>query len=253
MEKKYKNFKVIIKENYDSASKAVADVIADFMGTKPNGVLGLATGGTPVGAYGQLIALCAAGKADFSNITCFNLDEYHPISPFSDQSYKYFMKDNLFDYVNISPDNTYIPDGMATDVQAECATYEQKIAAIGGIDLQLLGIGINGHIGFNEPDSAFPRETHYVELTASTIEANSRYFTSLDEVPKHALTMGIGTIFAARQILIMITGSAKADIAEAAILGDITPKVPASILQLHPDVTLVMDVDAAKNIITRLP
>ncbi|MCL2376216.1 MAG: glucosamine-6-phosphate deaminase [Defluviitaleaceae bacterium] len=252
MEKKYKNFKIVIKENYDSTSIVVADIIAGLVNAKSGGVLGLATGGTPVGAYKQLIAMQAAGKVDFSHVTCFNLDEYHPIAASNSQSYKYFMKDNLFNHININPANTHIPDGMAEDVQAECAAYEQKIAAAGGIDLQLLGIGSNGHIGFNEPASAFSRETNYIALEASTIEANARYFNSPDEVPKHALTMGIGTIFAARRIVMMITGAAKANIAEAAILGYISPQVPASILQLHPDVTFVLDADAAKNIIPRI-
>jgi len=252
MEKRYRNFKIIIKDSYDNTSSAVADIIADCINTKANTVLGLATGGTPVGAYKKLIEMQSAGKLDFSRVTCFNLDEYHPIAATNDQSYKYFMKDNLFDHINIDPANTHIPDGMAADVQTECIAYEQKIAAASGIDLQLLGIGMNGHIGFNEPASAFSRVTNYVELEASTIEANSRYFDSADEVPKHALTMGIGTIFAARQIVMMITGAAKANIAEAAVLGNITPQVPASILQLHPNVMLVMDGDAAKNIIARL-
>jgi glucosamine-6-phosphate deaminase len=252
MEKNYKNFKIIVKDDYDGASAATASIIADFVAANPSGALGLATGSTPEGAYAKLIEANKAGKADFSQILTFNLDEYHPIEQTNSQSYVYYMKDKFFNHININPANTHLPNGEAADPVAECAAYEAKIAAAGGIGLQLLGIGFNGHIGFNEPAATFPKATNYVKLDASTIEANSRFFDNADQVPKHALTMGIGTIFAAKQVLMMVTGAGKADIIETAVFGDIDPQVPASILQLHPNVTLVMDAAAAIKIAKRL-
>ncbi|MDR2182939.1 MAG: glucosamine-6-phosphate deaminase [Clostridiales bacterium] len=252
MEKNYKNFKIIIRDDYDSASAAAADIILDFVAAQPAGVLGLATGSTPEGAYAGLIEAHRAGKADFSHITSFNLDEYHPIEKANSQSYDHFMRKKLFDHININPDNIYLPNGEAADPDAECAAYEAKIGLAGGIGLQLLGIGTNGHIGFNEPAAFFPKATHHVALDASTITANARFFDNAEQVPKHALTMGIGTIFAAGQILLVVTGAAKSDIIEKAVFGDIAPQLPASILQLHPDVTLVMDAAAAAKIAPRL-
>ena len=252
MGKNYKNFKIVIKDDYDGASVAAANIIADFVAANPAGVLGLATGSTPEGAYAKLIEAHRAGKADFSRIVSFNLDEYHPIEKTNSQSYDYFMRNKLFNHINIDPTNIHLPNGEASDPAVECAEYEAKIASAGGIGLQLLGIGVNGHIGFNEPAAAFSRATNHVTLDASTIEANSRFFDNADQVPKHALTMGIGTIFSAKQILIVVTGSGKADIIEKAVFGDIDPQVPASILQLHPDVTLVMDAAAAKKVTAHL-
>jgi len=248
MEKIYNNFKIIIKDDYDGASTAAANILASFVSASPKGVLGLATGSTPEGAYAKLIEMHSAGKVDFSNIISFNLDEYHPIEKTNNQSYDYFMRKNLFSNVNINPDNVHLPNGEAKDPLAECIAYEAKIAAAGGIGLQLLGIGNNGHIGFNEPAPFFPKSTNYVELEASTIEANSRFFDDANQVPKHALTMGIGTIFAAKQILMVVAGAHKADIIEKAVFGNIDPQLPASILQLHPDVTFVLDTDAATKI-----
>jgi len=248
MEKIYKNFKIIIKDDYDGASAAAADILADFVTANPSGVLGLATGSTPEGAYAKLIE----AKVDFSRISTFNLDEYHPIEKTNSQSYDYFMRQKLFNHINIAPANINLPNGEATDPIAECAAYEAKIAASGGIGLQLLGIGLNGHIGFNEPAANFPKTTHHIALDASTINANARFFDNANQVPKHALTMGIGTIFSAKQILIVVTGAAKADIIAQAVLGNITPQLPASILQLHPGVTLVMDAPATSKIMPQL-
>lgn len=252
MEKNYKNIKIIVKGSYGCASATAADIIGGFVTAQPSGVLGLATGSTPEGAYTKLIEAHRTGKLDFSRITSFNLDEYHPIENTNSQSYVYYMRDKLFNHINIDPANTHLPNGEAPDPHAECAVYEAKIAAAGGIGLQVLGIGLNGHIGFNEPATAFPRATNYVELEASTINANARFFDNADDVPKHALTMGIGTIFSAKQILLVVTGAAKADIVNEAIFGDITPQVPASILQLHPNVTLVMDESAAAKVLENL-
>ena len=253
MERTYKNFKIIIKDDYDGASAVAADIITGFITANPACVLGLATGSTPEGTYAKLIEAYRAGKADFSRIATFNLDEYHPIEATNSQSYKYYMHDKLFNHINInSRANAHLPNGEATDPDAECTAYEAKIAAAGGIDLQLLGIGFNGHIGFNEPAPAFSKVTHYVALDASTIAANARFFDNPGQVPKHALTMGIGTIFGAKQILLMVTGAAKADIIEKAIFGDINPHLPASVLQLHSNVTLVMDAAAATKVVAQL-
>ena len=252
MEKKCKVFKIITESDYDGASAVAADIIADFVVANPTGVLGLATGSTPEGAYAKLIEAHRAGKADFSGITSFNLDEYHPIERANSQSYTYYMREKLFNHININPVNAHLPNGEAADPRAECAEYEAKIAATGGIGLQLLGLGLNGHIGFNEPGTTFPKTTHHVALDPSTIAANARFFDSAEQVPKHAITMGIGTIFAAKEILLMVTGAAKADIIERAMFGEITPQLPASILQLHSNVTLVMDAAAAMKVVARL-
>ena len=252
MGKNYRNFKIIVKDDYDGASAVAADIITSFVAANSSGVLGLATGSTPEGTYAKIIEAHRAGKADFSHITSFNLDEYHPIEKTNSQSYAYYMQEKLFNHININPANAHLPNGEAADPCAECAAYEAKIAAAGGIDLQLLGIGNNGHIGFNEPSTTFPKTTYHVALDPSTIAANSRFFDNADQVPKHALTMGIGTIFTAGEIVLMATGVSKADIIEKAIFGDISPQVPASILQLHPNVTLVMDAAAAAKLVTKL-
>ena len=189
---------------------------------------------------------------DFSHITTFNLDEYHPIAKSNPQSYDYFMKENLFNHVGIDPARTHIPNGECEDPHLECAEYEAKIAAAGGIDLQLIGIGLNGHIGFNEPSNHFTRSTNYIELTDSTIQANRRFFASEKDVPRHALTMGIRTIMSARKILLIANGELKAGILEKVLFGDIMPQVPASVLQLHRDVTVVLDKYASTYIAPRL-
>ena len=252
MKKNHQNFKVIIEETYENICSVTADIIANFITAKPKSTLGFATGSTPLGVYSRLAELHKAGKADFAHITCFNLDEYHPIEKTDSQSYNHYMHENLFSGINIDPKNTHLPNGTAKDALEECAAYEQKISDAGGIDLQLLGLGHNGHIGFNEPAAVFPKATHYTPLTKSTITANSRLFASPDLVPKHAITMGIGTIFSAKQILLLICGESKADIIEKVLFGDIDPMVPGSILQLHPDVTLLMDADASKKVVNRL-
>ena len=208
---------------------------------EPNCVLGLATGSTPIGLYKQLVEWYNKGDLDFSEVMTVNLDEYKGLSRDNDQSYYYFMHQNLFDHVNIPAENTHLPNGMEPDSQKECQEYTDLIQSLGGVDLQLLGIGHNGHIGFNEPGEAFDKQVHCVNLTQSTIEANKRFFASADDVPKQAYTMGIKTIMQAKKILIVASGEDKAEIVRDAFFGPITPKVPASVLQLHNDVTLVAD------------
>ena len=229
------------EKDYNAMSRRAAAVIAAQIVSKPDCVLGLATGSTPVGAYQQLVKWYEQGDLSFAEVRSVNLDEYYGLSPDHDQSYRYFMQSNLFDHVDIAPENTNVPDGLAKDPTAECLRYERKAAELGYADLQLLGLGRNGHIGFNEPCDCFPVATHLVDLTESTIEANARFFASADDVPKQALTMGVGTIMKARKILIVASGADKADAVWKAFAGPITPEVPASILQLHPDVTLVAD------------
>ena len=215
---------------------------------KPDCVLGLATGSTPVGLYKQLIEWYRNGDLDFSGVRTVNLDEYKGISRENDQSYYYFMHQNLFDHVNIPAGNTHLPDGMEPDSEKECRRYEELIQSMGSVDLQLLGIGHNGHIGFNEPADAFDKLVHCVNLTQSTIEANKRFFASAKEVPRQAYTMGIQTIMRSKKILIIANGEGKADIVRDAFFGPITPMVPASVLQLHNDVTLVADEAALSKI-----
>ena len=249
MEYSYGNMKIFVADDYDAMSKICADLIAAQMQSKPEGVLGLATGSTPVGTYKELIRRHKAGELDFSSVTTFNLDEYFPIRKSNDQSYDFFMKEQLFNHVNIDFARLNIPNGEASDIAAECDAYEAKIKAAGGIDFQILGIGLNGHIGFNEPEDAFPARTHQVTLDDSTIEANARFFASKDEVPKQAITMGIGTIMMAKTVLLMINGTKKANIAKQTILDDITPRVPASVLQLHQNVFVVLDKEAAAALV----
>ncbi|MBD5133095.1 MAG: glucosamine-6-phosphate deaminase [Clostridiales bacterium] len=233
--------RIYCEKDYNAMSRRAAAVIAAQVVAKPDCVLGLATGSTPVGAYKQLIEWNKQGDLSFAEVRSVNLDEYVGLAPTHDQSYRYFMQTNLFDHVDIVPENTNVPSGQAADAAAECARYEGVVAELGYADLQLLGLGRNGHIGFNEPCDHFPVATHLVDLTQSTIEANARFFASADDVPKQALTMGIGTIMKARKILIVASGADKADAVWKAFAGPITPEMPASILQLHPDVTLVAD------------
>lgn len=231
-------------KNYDAMSRQAANIISAQIILKPDSVLGLATGSTPIGAYRQLIDWYRMGDLDFSGIRSVNLDEYLGLSADDSRSYACFMRKNLFDAINIKPENTFIPDGCATDPTEECARYNQLIRTLGGIDLQLLGIGNNGHIGFNEPGDCFAKETHPVRLTENTIAANARFFSSVEEVPKYALSTGIKNIMQAKRILLIASGTAKAEALFATICGPITPAVPASILQLHENVTIVAD-DAA--------
>ena len=238
--------KIQIVENYSAMSRAAADIFTEAMSAKPQCVLGLATGDTPIGMYECLVEDYKAGKIDFASVKSVNLDEYYPITPDNDQSYRYFMNYHLFDKVNINKAMTFVPDGQATDADKSCAEYEKNIDALGGIDVQVLGIGRNGHVGFNEPDCELVPYTHVTDLTADTIAANSRFFESENDVPKQALTMGIESIFKARKIVILASGEGKAEAVKRMVCGKITTKCPASLLRLHPDVTLICDKDAGK-------
>ena len=240
--------KIYKAKDYKDMSRKAANIISAQVIMKPNCVLGLATGSSPVGTYAQLVEWYNKGDLDFSEVTTVNLDEYKGLPRTNDQSYYYFMHQHLFDRVNIDPERTNVPNGMEPDAEKECGRYEELIRSLGGVDLQLLGLGHNGHIGFNEPGEAFEKETHCVDLTESTIEANKRFFASADDVPKQAYTMGIKTIMQAKKILIVVNGENKADIVERAFFGPVTPEVPASILQLHNDVTLVGDEAALAKI-----
>jgi glucosamine-6-phosphate deaminase len=226
-------------ETYEELSRKAASIIAAQVVLKPNSVLGLATGSTPLGTYDFLVKAYENKDLDFSEVTSVNLDEYVGLSGDNDQSYRYFMDTNLFSKINIKKENTFVPDGCAEDIKKECSEYDKLIENLGGIDIQLLGIGLDGHIGFNEPDEFFTKETHIVDLDPSTIEANARFFASKDEVPKTAITMGMGSIMNAKKILLIANGKSKEGIVKEAFFGPITPKVPASILQLHPDVTVI--------------
>ncbi len=226
-------------KTYDELSKKAAAIIASQIIVKPNCVLGLATGSSPVGTYKKLIEANKNGELDFSTVTSVNLDEYVGLDVSNDQSYRYFMNDNLFNHVNIDKSKTYVPNGCAADLKAEGEAYDALIKSLGGIDLQLLGIGLDGHIGFNEPDSVFTAATHEVVLDESTIKANARFFANEDEVPKTAITMGMMSIMQAKKVLLVANGAAKKEIVEKAFFGPIDPQVPASILQLHPDVTVI--------------
>lgn len=235
--------RIIRAKDYKEMSRAAANIISAQVILKPNCVLGLATGSSPVGTYQQLIEWYKKGDVDFSQVTSVNLDEYVGLKPDHDQSYHYFMHHNLFDSINIRPDAINLPDGCAADPAAECLRYDSLLRSL-GVDLQLLGLGNNGHIGFNEPDAEFSKGTHIVTLTDSTREANKRFFASLDDVPKTAISMGTFDIMQAKRVLMVASGKAKAEAVKAAFFGPITPQMPASILQYHPDFTLVADEDA---------
>ena len=235
--------------DYEAMSLRAARIMAAEVIRKPECVLGLATGSTPVGAYRQLSQWNQEGQLSFREVRTVNLDEYKGLEPTHDQSYRYFMQVNFFDHLDILRENTHVPNGMAADADAECKRYDELIRSLGYADLQLLGIGHNGHIGFNEPGSAFVAPTHVVDLTERTIEANSRFFASADDVPRQAMTMGIGCIMAARRILRVVSGEDKAQAIYDAFCGPIDPKCPASILQLHPDVVLVGDKAALHKLV----
>ena len=238
---------IIISDTEKALDRKAADEIANHIRRHPATVLGLATGGTPVGMYKELIRLHKDSDLDFSRITTFNLDEYIGIDHDHPCSYHAYMDENLFDHVNISKENINIPDGATDSPEKECESFEEKIKEVGGIDVQVLGIGHNGHIGFNEPGTPFESTTSVVELTQSTKEANSRYFDSIDDVPTHAISMGIKTIMHAKKILLIAKGEDKAEIMEKALFGPITPEVPASVLQLHPNVTVFVDKEAGSK------
>ncbi|WP_352420280.1 glucosamine-6-phosphate deaminase [Proteiniborus sp.] len=240
--------RIIVANDYDEMSRKAAHLIASQMILNPESVLGLATGSTPIGTYKELIKLYKDGVIDFSKIKSFNLDEYFELPKDNPQSYDYFMKANLFNHVNIGEEDINIPNGMCENIERECNDYEKKIIEAGGIDLQLLGIGRNSHIGFNEPGEHFETNTHLVQLDEDTIEANSRFFDSVDDVPTKAISMGIGSIMKAKKILLLASGAGKADAIYDTVNGPITPKVPASILQLHPDVVIIVDKEAASRL-----
>ena len=229
----------ITVKTYEELSRKAANIIGAQVINKPDCVLGLATGSSPIGTYKELIARYENGDLDFSKVTSVNLDEYIGLDGNHDQSYRYFMDNNLFKSINIDPEKTFVPNGCAADVKAEGDAYDEMIKSLGGIDLQLLGIGLDGHIGFNEPDSFFTKETHLVDLDESTIKANARFFQSENDVPRQAITMGMMSIMQAKKILLIANGSKKKDILDKAFFGPIDPQVPASILQLHPDLTVI--------------
>lgn len=231
--------KLIYAKDYSDLSRKAANIISAQVILKPNSVLGLATGSTPIGTYKQLIDWYEKGDIDFSLARSVNLDEYVGINSDNEQSYRYFMDKHLFSHINIKEENTYVPNGKAVDLQEECKVYDALIQKVGGIDMQLLGIGHNGHIGFNEPDQAFEKTTHIVELGETTINANARFFDSIEEVPRKAITMGIKSIMQAQKILLIANGKDKEEIINKALNGPVTPAIPASILQLHPDLTVI--------------
>ena len=236
--------RTIICQNYDELSDHGAKLIASQIILKPDSVLGFATGSTPVGIYSRLTDMFKRGEISFKDITTFNLDEYYPIDPSNEQSYHYFMMHNLFNNIDIDKNNIHIPNGRASDTEKECADYEALIEKHGGIDLQLLGIGQNGHIGFNEPDATLETGTHLTALTESTINANSRFFKSSGEVPRNALTMGIATILKSRKIILAACGKNKHDAVAALLTDEIDTQIPATMLKVHPDVVLICDRDA---------
>lgn len=237
--------RIIVCENYQSLSKKAAQIIASQMILEPKSVLGLATGSTPIDMYKNLIRMYEEGLIDFSKTTTFNLDEYYRLPINNDQSYHYFMDKNLFNHININRNNIHIPNGMANDIEAECISYDKMIDCVGGVDIQVLGIGNNCHIGFNEPTMHFNKRTHVVTLDESTRQSNARFFDSIEDVPTKAITMGIGTIFKSKKILLLASGKNKAKAIYNTVHGKVTPEVPSSILQFHKDVIIILDKYAA--------
>ena len=237
--------RAIVCEDYAEMSRRAADIVSAQMILKPNCVLGLATGSTPEGMYAELVKDNQAGKISFAAVRTVNLDEYYPLAPDDEQSYRYFMNHHLFDKVDIDKANTHVPDGLAADTAAEGKRYEALIDSLGGIDIQVLGIGRNGHIGFNEPGGGLDLYTHCTTLTPSTIEANSRNFASIKDVPRQAMTMGIGSIFKARRVIVLASGKEKADAVARMLAGKLDTNWPATMLNLHPSVILIVDKAAA--------
>lgn len=240
--------RILVCKDYEEMSKKAAQLIASQVTLNPNSILGLATGSTPIGMYRDLVKMYEKGELDFSNIKTFNLDEYYQLPRDNDQSYYYFMHKNLFNDINIKEENINIPNGMTKDVVSECINYDKAIEDIKGVDIQVLGIGNNAHIGFNEPSNVFIKNTHLVDLKDSTIKANARFFESIEDVPKKAVTMGIGSILAAKKILLLASGEGKAEAVYNTVHGEVNPQVPASILQFHSDVTLILDEAAASKL-----
>lgn len=239
---------IVVCNDKKEFDQKAAQILASQIKNKPNSVIGLATGSTPVGMYHELIKMYENKELSFEQVTTFNLDEYVGLDKEHPQSYHAFMFENLFNHVDIKKENVNLPDGQAEDLEQECAAYDKKIKEAGGIDLQVLGIGHNGHIGFNEPKTPFESLTHVVDLDERTIQANSRFFDSIDQVPRKAVSMGIKSIMQAQKILFMATGADKAEIVAKALQGPVTPEVPASVLQLHPNVTVVLDKEAASKL-----
>ena len=231
--------RIINVKTYEQLSRKAANIISAQVILKPDCVLGLATGSSPVGTYRQLIEWYNKGDIDFSETTTVNLDEYVGLGENDEQSYRYFMQKNLFDHINIKRENTFVPDGLADDLNEECSAYDARIRRLGGIDLQLLGIGFDGHIGFNEPSDVFDKNTHVVDLHESTIKANSRFFASENDVPRQAVSMGMVSIMQASKVLLIANGAGKKEILGKALYGPVTPHIPASLLQLHNDVTVI--------------
>ena len=238
--------RIIRAKDYKDMSRKAANIISAQVILKPDSVLGLATGSSPIGTYEQLVKWYEKGDLDFADVTTVNLDEYYGMKPENDQSYHYFMHDHFFDHVNIDPSRINLPNGMEPDEKKECARYDAVLRSVGDVDIQLLGIGRNGHIGFNEPADDFTYGTHVVTLTADTIEANARFFKSADEVPRQAVSMGIGNIMAAKCVVLVATGENKAKAVYDTIRGPITPRVPASVLQLHPCCVILTDREAGR-------
>ncbi len=239
---------VIIKSNFDEMSKEAAKIVAQRIRKKPNLVLGLATGSTPLGLYKELIRMHQNEGLDFSKVTTFNLDEYIGLPPSHDQSYHFFMQENLFKHINLDPRFVHVPHGMADDADAFCEWYENEITKFGGIDIQILGIGGNGHIAFNEPGSSLGSRTRIKTLTNKTIQDNSRFFESIEQVPRFAITMGIGTIMDSRELILLANGLGKSDAVKAAVEGPITGMCPASIIQMHRKATVILDNDAGSKL-----
>ena len=240
------NLRVV--NSYEELSKVAASEFSKVIKEKPNAILGLATGGSPIGMYKELIKMYENKELDFSKITTVNLDEYIGLNPEHSQSYRYFMNDNLFNHINIDVANTFVPNGLAKDLEVECKEYDKRIIELGGIDIQLLGVGNNGHIAFNEPDEHLSAGTHVISLTENTIEANARFFDNIDDVPRTAITMGVGGIMKAKKIILIASGESKAEAIKGLFSGKITTENPASMLQMHRDVTVIVDKEAAKLI-----
>ena len=240
--------KLIVVNNYEELSKVAAKEFSKIIKEKENVVLGLATGGSPVGMYKELIRMYEQKELNFSKITTANLDEYIGLNPEHNQSYRYFMNNNLFNHINIDKSNTFVPNGLADDLEAQCKEYDQKIVELGGIDIQLLGVGNNGHIAFNEPNSELSSGTHIISLTDNTIEANARFFDNIYDVPRKAITMGVGGIMKAKKIILIASGESKAEAIKGIFSGKITTANPATMLQMHRDVTVIVDEAAAKLI-----
>ena len=240
------NLRVV--NSYEELSKVAASEFSKVIKEKPNAILGLATGGSPIGMYKELIKMYENKELDFSKITTVNLDEYIGLNPEHSQSYRHFMNDNLFNHINIDVANTFVPNGLAKDLEVECKEYDKRIIDLGGIDIQLLGVGNNGHIAFNEPDEHLSAGTHVISLTENTIEANARFFDNIDDVPRTAITMGVGGIMKAKKIILIASGESKAEAIKGLFSGKITTENPASMLQMHRDVTVIVDKEAAKLI-----